>query len=72
MAISLREVEDGDLPFFWEQLTDPEVQRMAAVTRKYQYGHGHFDRHWATVRADPAVLVRTVDVEIDLVHMTLS
>ncbi|WP_406722779.1 hypothetical protein OG968_21795 [Streptomyces althioticus] len=72
MAISLREVEDGDLPFFWKQLPDPEVQRMAAVTRKYHYGPGHFDRHWATVRADPAVLVRTVDVEIDLVHMTLS
>ncbi|MEZ0158764.1 hypothetical protein ACFY83_26080 [Streptomyces althioticus] len=45
---------------------------MAAVTRKYHYGHGHFDRHWATVRADPAVLVRTVDAEIDPVHMTLS
>ncbi|MFE4823822.1 GNAT family N-acetyltransferase [Streptomyces sp. NPDC056704] len=60
MEISLRELQDTDLPVFWEQLTDPELQQMAAVTRKYHYDRGHFDQHWAKVRSDPAVIVRTV------------
>ncbi|MFI9080043.1 GNAT family N-acetyltransferase [Streptomyces sioyaensis] len=60
MEISLRELQDSDLPVFWEQLTDPELQQMAAVTRKYHYDRGHFDQHWAKVRSDPAVIVRTV------------
>ncbi len=60
MDVTLRELQDDDLPVFWEQLTDPELQRMAAVTRKYHYDRGHFDRHWAKVRSDPSVIVRTV------------
>jgi RimJ/RimL family protein N-acetyltransferase len=60
MDITLRELADSDLPVFWEQLTDPELQRMAAVTRKYHYDRGHFDQHWAKVRSDPSVILRTV------------
>lgn len=60
MEISLRQLQDSDLPAFWTQLTDPELQQMAAVTRKYHYDRGHFDQHWAKVRADPTVIVRTV------------
>jgi RimJ/RimL family protein N-acetyltransferase len=32
MEICLREVQDTDLPEFWEQVTDPQGQQMAAVT----------------------------------------
>ncbi|RPE43567.1 RimJ/RimL family protein N-acetyltransferase [Streptomyces sp. Ag109_O5-1] len=60
MDISLRELEDSDLPIFWQQLTDPELQQMAAVTRKYHYDRGHFDQHWAKVRDDPSVILRSV------------
>ncbi|MEU9447635.1 GNAT family N-acetyltransferase [Streptomyces sp. NPDC048277] len=60
MGISLREIEDSDLPIFWQQLTDSELQQMAAVTRKYHYDRGHFDQHWTKVRSDPSVIVRTV------------
>ncbi|WP_193241864.1 hypothetical protein [Streptomyces phaeolivaceus] len=60
MKIYLRELQDSDLLVFWEQLTDPELQQMAAVTRKYHYDRGHFDQHWAKVRSDPAVILRTV------------
>ncbi|WP_320776453.1 GNAT family N-acetyltransferase [Streptomyces sp. CRN 30] len=60
MAISLRETRDSDLPVFWEYLTDPRFQYMAAATRKYHYDRGHFDQYWARVRADPSVLLRTV------------
>ncbi|WP_405828271.1 MULTISPECIES: GNAT family N-acetyltransferase [unclassified Streptomyces] len=60
MKIGLRETEDSDLDVFWEQLTDPRLQYMAAITRKYHYDRGHFDAHWAKVRHDPMVTLRTV------------
>lgn len=60
MKVYLRELQDSDLPVFWEQLTDPRLQQMAAVTRKYHYDRGHFERHWVRVRSDPGVIVRTV------------
>ncbi|MFB6978140.1 GNAT family N-acetyltransferase [Streptomyces scopuliridis] len=58
--ISLREVRDSDLPVFWEHLSDPASQHVAAVTREYHYDRGRFDAHWARIRSNPAVLVRTV------------
>ncbi|MEU7726906.1 GNAT family protein [Streptomyces sp. NPDC040724] len=60
MEIELRETEDTDLGLFWPQLTDPVLQHMAAITRKYHYDRGHFDAHWAKVRHDPEVTLRTV------------
>jgi RimJ/RimL family protein N-acetyltransferase len=61
--VVLREVRDTDLPVFWSQLSDPHLQRMAAVTRKYHYDRTAFDEHWAKVRANPEVLVRTIDLD---------
>jgi len=60
IEICLREVQDTDLPEFWEQVTDPQGQQMAAVTRDYHYDRDQFDQFWAMVRADTAVIVRTV------------
>ncbi|MEU9236175.1 GNAT family N-acetyltransferase [Streptomyces subrutilus] len=60
MEIELRETLDGDLDLFWRQLTDPRVRRMAALTRQYHYDRELFDTHWAKVRGDPAVVLRTV------------
>lgn len=60
MDVRLREVRDTDLPAFWDQVSDPHLQQMAAVTRGYHYDKGEFDRFWAMVRADPDVIVRTV------------
>lgn len=58
--IELRAVRDEDLPIFWTQLQDPAAREMAAVTRDYHYDRAAFDRHWAKVRSDPEVTVRTV------------
>lgn len=57
-GISLREVRDSDLPFFWRHVSDPEAQQVAAVTREYHYDRGRFDSHWTRVRADAEVLTR--------------
>ncbi|UUU25652.1 GNAT family N-acetyltransferase [Streptomyces sp. DSM 40750] len=58
--ISLREVRDSDLPFFWRHVSDPEAQQVAAFTGEYHYDRALFDSHWAKIRADPDVLNRTV------------
>ncbi|MFE7839808.1 GNAT family N-acetyltransferase [Streptomyces sp. NPDC057474] len=58
--ISLREVRDSDLPFFWRHQSDPEAQRVAAFTGEYHYDRALFESHWAKIRADPGVLNRTV------------
>ncbi|WP_327289231.1 GNAT family N-acetyltransferase [Streptomyces sp. NBC_01198] len=58
--ISLRDVHDSDLAFFWEHQSDPAAQHMAAVTRPYHHDREQFDAHWARIRALPGVLIRTV------------
>ncbi|MGW4202167.1 GNAT family N-acetyltransferase [Streptomyces sp. NPDC004726] len=60
MDVRLREVRDGDLPVFFAQANDPEANRMAAFTAEDPADRGRFDAHWARIRRDPAVLMRTV------------
>jgi RimJ/RimL family protein N-acetyltransferase len=60
MDVTLREVRDGDLSVFYAQMTDPEGTWMAAFTAKDPSDRAHFDAHWARIRHDPAVIVRTV------------
>jgi RimJ/RimL family protein N-acetyltransferase len=60
VEITLRDVHDSDLEAFWAQASDEQAQHMAAVTRGYHYDRAAFDTHWANVRSDPAVIVRTV------------
>ncbi|MEO3753358.1 GNAT family N-acetyltransferase [Streptomyces sp. B6B3] len=60
MKITLREVLDSDVALFWAHISEPTAQRMAAVTRTYHYDRELFDAHWAKVRANSAVTVRTV------------
>jgi RimJ/RimL family protein N-acetyltransferase len=60
MKITLREVQDSDVAVFWSHTSEQTAQRMAAVTRTYHYDRGLFDAHWAKVRANSAVTVRTV------------
>jgi len=66
VEVCLRPVQDKDLPVFWEVLTDPELQHMAAVTRDYHYDRAAFDRHWARVRANDAVTLRTLLADGDV------
>ncbi|MFI2352464.1 GNAT family N-acetyltransferase [Streptomyces sp. NPDC019443] len=60
MEVMLREVRDADLPVFFAQMNDPEGLRMAAFTAKDPSDSAYFQAHWARIRQDPAVIVRTV------------
>ncbi|HEY7153883.1 MAG TPA: GNAT family N-acetyltransferase [Gemmataceae bacterium] len=55
--ISLRDINDGDLPVFFEQQLDPEAIRMAAFPPR---DHDTFMAHWAKIKADETTIVKTI------------
>ncbi len=57
VSVELRPVHDGDLPIFFEQQREPEANRMAAFPAREREAHL---AHWAKIRTDPTVLVRTI------------
>jgi RimJ/RimL family protein N-acetyltransferase len=65
MYVSLRELRDNDLPVFDSHSNDPEGIRMAAFTAKDPSDRTRFEAHWARIRQDPSVIVRTVVGEGD-------
>src|SRR5947207_15875408 len=58
--VRLRLVEDKDLPIFFEQQRDPDAVRMAAFTHKDPAARRAFNAHWAKIRGDPRITIRTV------------
>jgi RimJ/RimL family protein N-acetyltransferase len=60
MHVSLREVRDDDLLVFYAQSIDPEAVRMAAFTAEDPSDRTHFEAHWARIRHDRSVIVRTI------------
>lgn len=55
--VRLRPVEDRDLDVFFDHQTDPEAIEMAAFPARDKE---HFAAHWAKVRADDTMVVRTI------------
>lgn len=60
MEVTLRAVQDSDLPVLYGQTNEPEGVRMAAFTHEDPADRAAFDAHWARIRNDPAVIARTV------------
>lgn len=56
-AVSLRSVEDRDLDAFFVHQADPQAIEMAAFPARDK---DQFAAHWAKVRADPALVARTI------------
>ena len=56
-VVSLRAVEDGDLPLFFEWQSDEESYRMAAVPTRDAEA---FAAHWARNRSNPENFMRTI------------
>jgi RimJ/RimL family protein N-acetyltransferase len=64
--VILRDVEDSDLPIFFEQQLDPEANFMAAFTAKDPTDRVAFEAHWRKIRNDPTITIKTIVVN-DLV-----
>ncbi|MFD5189794.1 GNAT family N-acetyltransferase [Streptomyces sp. NPDC058357] len=59
-GITLREVQDGDLPLFFAFMSDPEAVRTAAFTSEDPTDRRAFDAHWRYILAKDSVVMRTV------------
>ena len=58
--VSLRPVIADDLPAFFEHQRDPIAVAMAAFPAREREAHM---AHWAKIMADPANLLRTIDLD---------
>lgn len=58
--VLLRAVADDDLPIFFDQQRDPAANYTAAFTAKDPSDLKAFQKHWAKIRADEGVTIRTI------------
>jgi RimJ/RimL family protein N-acetyltransferase len=58
--VSIRAVEEGDLPTFLEHQADPEANRMANFEPR---DPDAFMTHWAKILRDETTVVRTIEFE---------
>ncbi|WP_329458451.1 GNAT family N-acetyltransferase [Streptomyces sp. NBC_01497] len=69
--VSLREVEDGDLPLLFAMMRDPAAVEMAAFTHEDPDDRAHFDAHWRRIRAPERTdVLRTVLADGRVAGMT--
>ncbi|WP_433349590.1 GNAT family N-acetyltransferase [Micromonospora sp. CA-111912] len=61
--LRLRPVRDDDLPHLFAFEQDPEANRVAAFGPADPTDRAAFDAHWRRIRADPAIVTRTVTVD---------
>ncbi|WP_405095523.1 GNAT family N-acetyltransferase [Micromonospora sp. NBC_01412] len=61
--LRLRPVRDDDLPHLFAFEQDPEANRVAAFGPADPADRAAFDAHWRRIRADPAIVNRTVTVD---------
>jgi RimJ/RimL family protein N-acetyltransferase len=59
-AVSIRPVEDADLSTFLAHQDDPVAAAMAAFPTR---APDAFYDHWATIRADPTNITRTIEAD---------
>ena len=55
--VHLRSVEDEDIDVFFDHQADPQAVEMAAFPAR---GKDQFTAHWAKLRADDTLVVRTI------------
>jgi RimJ/RimL family protein N-acetyltransferase len=62
-SVRLREVEQDDLPTFFENQLDPEANRMAAFTAADPSDREAFDARWQRILASEETTSRTIVVD---------
>ncbi len=68
-SLSIRPVEDGDLPSFFEFQADARSHRLAGVPPR---DRETFDAHWARIRADETCVLRTIVADGTVVGSVVS
>jgi RimJ/RimL family protein N-acetyltransferase len=72
MGLTLRDVQDEDLPLLLEQWADPVAVQMAAFTAPNHMDRDAFERRWSRLRADETVLARVIVVDHDIAETIVS
>jgi RimJ/RimL family protein N-acetyltransferase len=67
MIILIRDVEDADLPIFFQQQLEPEANYMAAFTTKNPEDREAFNTRWARILADKNNINKTILFEGQIV-----
>lgn len=70
--IQLRDVEEGDLPYFFDFQLDPEANHMAAFTSKDPTDQDAFDAHWEKILADESIPIKTILLDGQVAGSVLS
>lgn len=60
MQITLREVQDDDIPFFFAHQLDREANLMAAFTVADPSDRDAHNARWERLRKDPSIIQRTI------------
>lgn len=71
-AVTLRDVEEDDLPVFFRHQRDPVAIRMAAFTAPDPSDRNAFEEHWARILDDDSVITQTIMVADDVVGYVAS
>lgn len=71
-TVTLRDVEPGDFPIFFEQMRDPEAVRMAAFTAADPEDRELFNRHWRSLLAEKTAVIKTILVDREVAGHILS
>jgi len=66
-VIVLRDVRDTDLDTFFEYWADDQALRMAAFTPADARDRAAFDLRWERHRGDPAILLKTIEFDGEVV-----
>lgn len=60
LPVTIRPVQDADLPIFFEQERDSEARTMAAFASRDPNDRRAFSARWANIRADRSIILRTI------------
>jgi len=70
--ILLRDVNEGDLPTFFEQQLDSAANYMAAFTARDPADLDAFTAHWTKILGDGTITKRTIDFQGQVVGHVAS
>lgn len=68
-AVSLRPVQDEDLPILFRQQADPVATEMAGLPGR---DWDKFNEHWQRIRADESTIIRVIEYEGRVAGYALS
>ncbi len=58
--VRIREVEEADLPVFFEHQRDPVAGHMVALLGRDPHDRAAFDAHWQKILQEPQIITRAI------------